>query len=118
MPIPGRLSQKLVGEVGFDVLRAVKAGIMATDDFLSGVSLGALGTGVPTRNNSIRIEHEYRVVLDLLDHQPKSSLVCGKFHRALLDALLERFIEVAQPGFGLMLAGDIALVGLPTPGWS
>ena len=45
---------------------------MLADDFRRRVSLDPLGPQVPRCDAAFRIEHEDRVILNVLDHQPQA----------------------------------------------
>src|SRR6185312_5423295 len=63
---------------GLDVLFRIETGKMLADDLVGGIALEALGSGVPRRNVSGRVENEDGVVLHRGDQKPKPLLASSQ----------------------------------------
>ena len=66
----GRDLQYFLGPAAFDVRTRKEAGEVAADDFLRAVSGDSLGAGVPGDHLAARVQHEDRVVIDLVEERP------------------------------------------------
>src|SRR5258707_880314 len=66
----GRRSQERAHRHAFPlILLRIEAREVLSDDLFGAITLDAFGSAVPSRDSSLRIEHEDRVVLDCLHQQ-------------------------------------------------
>ena len=63
---------------------------------VAGVTLDALGSGVPARDMPIDVQHEDRVVDDTAHQLAELQLRAAQLAGALRDTLLELFVELLQ----------------------
>jgi hypothetical protein len=54
---------------------------MLPDDFRRLVALDALRTGIPVRDDALKVEHKNRVIDDPLDQKPEAPLAFKKISR-------------------------------------
>ena len=69
---------------------------MLADRFVLGVTLDALGAGVPADDVAVDVEHVDRVVDDAAHQLLELQLRAAQLAGALGDALLELFVELPQ----------------------
>ena len=68
-PFGRRSQERAHGQVLPLVFLRVEAREVLSDDLFGAITLDAFGSAVPSRDSSLRIEHEDRVVLDCLHQQ-------------------------------------------------
>src|SRR5579863_5852153 len=69
-----RYHEFVVRQSACQILRRVKARKVLADDLVGFVSLETLGAGVPGEDESVRIQHENRIVSDGFDEEPETLL--------------------------------------------
>src|SRR6266516_3428518 len=68
-PFGRRSQERAHGQVLPLVFLRVEARVVLSDDLFGAITLDAFGSAIPSRDSSMRIEHEDRVILDCLHQQ-------------------------------------------------
>src|ERR1700721_984913 len=69
-PVRGSHSEYFVRRAPLDIFRRKEAREVMTDNLFASVTFDSFGASIPTNNNSVRVQHEDRVVLHFVEEYP------------------------------------------------
>src|SRR5215472_6001800 len=96
------------------ILGRIEEGEMLTDDLVCPITRNPPCARVPVADDTVRVEHADRIIRNALDEQTEAALSLLQLRKrllhllcALLDSLLQGFVELLQQLLGLFAVGEV-----------